>query len=39
MSPRFNPLTNESDMFKVLIGAVALCALVVLLVMVGRAIF
>ncbi len=39
MSPRFNPLTSESDMFKVLIGAVALCALIVLLVLAGRAVF
>jgi hypothetical protein len=38
MNRRFNPLTNEGDMFKVLVGAVLLCAIVVALVMIGRSV-
>lgn len=36
---RFNPLTNEADMFKVLIGAVVLCFALVALVLLARAVF
>lgn len=36
---KFNPLTNEADMFKVLVGAVAVCFALVLLVLLARAIF
>jgi hypothetical protein len=38
MNRRFNPLTNEGDMFKVLVGVVVLCAVVVALVLLGRAV-
>lgn len=36
---RFNPLTNEADMFKVLIGAVLLCLALVVLTLLARAVF
>lgn len=39
MSRRFNPLTNESDMFKVLVGVVAACVILAVLVVIGRALF
>lgn len=38
MNRRFNPLTNEGDMFKVLVGVVLLCAVVVALALLGRAV-
>lgn len=39
MSRRFNPLTNESDMFKVLVGVVAAFLILAMLVVVGRVLF
>lgn len=36
---RFNPLTSETDMFKVLVGVVALCLLAAAIVLLARAIF
>ncbi|MBI5310794.1 MAG: hypothetical protein HZB14_07200 [Actinobacteria bacterium] len=34
----FNPLVNEADMFKVLVGVVILVAVVIALVLLGRAV-
>jgi hypothetical protein len=36
---RFNPFLNEGDMFKVLLAVVALCAAVIVVVTLARAIF
>ncbi|MGH2907459.1 MAG: hypothetical protein ACRDKI_11930 [Solirubrobacterales bacterium] len=36
---RFNPFLNEADMFKVLLYVAAGCAVLILLVVLGRAIF
>lgn len=36
---RFSPLTNESDMFKVLVGIVIFAAIAISLVLIGRAVF
>ncbi|MFY9265047.1 MAG: hypothetical protein WAO61_06440 [Solirubrobacterales bacterium] len=36
---RFNPFTSETDMFRVLLGVVVLCALLVSIALAARAVF